>query len=328
MTFLEHLNEFRGRLIICIGSIILTTVIGGVTLAKPVLNLLTLPFTRVDIAPVRQKGILTLVVQKDGSLQVANMDELTSGLIKSNSLKVMYPLEVDAETTKSRGLLDFARNLGETAEDPWEGYGSILISARAQTTLVARHPFAAFMAWIKVAMILGIVFALPIWMHQIWLFVAPALTRAERRVVRPVILAGVFLFPMGCTFAYGMLYIVMNFAVSYTRRFEGFLLWPDVDAYLRFVIHFMLVFGFVFETPLVILMLVRMRVVSTRTLRKSRSLVVVLIFVLSAVLTPQDPFTMIGMAIPMLALYEISLWIAAVVERKIEAAEKELDKTA
>ena len=83
-------------------------------------------------------------------------------------------------------------------------------------------------------------------------------------------------------------------------------------------------FGLVFEMPLVILMLVRMGVVTTGTLRRSRPYAVVVICILSALLTPQDPFSMVAMAIPMLILYEISLWSSTVVERRVAAAEKKM----
>jgi len=298
MTFLEHLGELRGRLIICVAGIVLTTVVGGIVLAKPVLDLLTFPFTRIEVKPQEEEKVLAIRINEDGTLRVANMDVVTSGIIASGWIKFVPPGE------------------GEP----------VFVGPRAQQSFLARTPFAAFLVWIKVAFILGIVFALPIWLHQIWLFTAPAMTTAERRVVRPVILAGVFLFPMGVTFAYGMLYVVMGFALRYTQSFSGIHLWPDIQSYLSFALHFMLTFGLVFETPLVILLLVRTGVVSTPTLRKTRPYAVVIICILSAVLTPQDPFSMVAMALPMLVLYEVSLWVATAVERKIQAADRELEK--
>jgi len=301
MTFLEHLEELRGRLIICLVSIIFTTIVGGILLAKPTLELLTRPFVITGRIPNRvspKDCLIVLRVEKDGTLKVVDAEGLKNADPKKRIIKITWP---------------------DGKETLWNGQQS-------GPRFLALTPFAAFLCLIKVAIILGIFFAMPIWLHQAWLFVAPALTTAERRVVRPVLLSGIFLFPLGVAFAYGMLYIVMPFALAYAESISGIRLMPDITKYLSFALNFMLAFGIVFETPLILLMFVRMGVVSTATMRKSRPYAIVIIAVLSAVLTPQDPFSMIAMAIPMLALFEISLWVATVVERKLEAARRKAEE--
>lgn len=296
MTFLEHLGELRGRLVISVVAIVLTTAIGGGFLAKRTINLLTLPFGSIDIE--KKSKVLEVRLAEDGTPVAVNQDELAEGWIKGGTLWIT---SANGKTTVTMG-------------------------PRTRQTFIATKPFAPFFVWIKVAVIIGIVFALPIWMWQLWLFVAPAFTAAERRAVRPVLLAGIFLFPLGVLVAYGMLYIVMKFALGYAQRFMFIELWPDISNYLSFVIGFMMAFGFVFETPLVLVLLVRMRVISTQALKKSRPYAIVIMAVASALLTPQDPLSMIAMFIPMMILFETSLWVAKLVERKVEAVESELAK--
>jgi sec-independent protein translocase protein TatC len=296
MTFLEHLNELRVRLIICIVSIILTTVVGGVLLARPTLDLIKRPFITIKTLenPSTHKGMLLVRLYADGTVRVLIADIPDHGDLAQVPVRIILP------------------NLDEIS---WN-------KEPERPMMLALTPFAVFLALIKVALILGIIFAMPIWLYQVWLFVAPAMMTKERRVVRPVLASGLFLFPMGVAFAYGMLYVVMPFALGYAEKVSGVRLMPDLTKYLSFAINFMLAFGVVFETPLVLILLVRMGVVSTATLMKSRPYAVVMVCILSAVLTPQDPFSMIAMAIPMLVLFELSLWISAVVEKKIQAAER------
>ena len=294
MSFLEHLDELRGRLIIGFLSIIITTIAGGYFFANPMLDLLTRPFVRAQPVP-KTEDMLVVRIAKDGTLHALNAQGLAEGKLSKQWIKIESP----------------------------GGSGDIVIGPRGQEGLVALTLFAPLMLLIKAAIILGIVFAVPIWLWQLWLFVAPALTTAERRVVRPVLWAGIFLFPLGAAFAYGMLNFIMPVLLEYAKIISGVQLMPDIQKYVSFALNLMLAFGLIFESPLIILMVVRMGIVSTDTLRKSRPYCVVMMFVAAAVLTPStDPFSLIAMALPMLLLFEISLWVARIVERKVEAAER------
>jgi len=293
MTFLEHLDEFRGRLIICVVSIVLTTIVGGIFFANPMLDLLTAPFIRAKA--VEKEEALILRIAPDGTVRALNGQDLVSGSLSTQRIKI-----------ETAGL-----------EKP------IVIGQGPQGGLIATTLFAPILLIFKAAIILGIVFAMPIWLHQLWLFVAPALTAAERKAVRPVLLSGIFLFPLGVASAYGLFNVIMPILLEYAKLIQGVQLMPDIQKYVSFALNLMLAFGIIFETPLILVMIVRMGLISTETLKRSRPYVVVIIFVLAAVLTPTaDPFTLIGMALPMLALFEISLFIGGRVERKIEAADR------
>jgi Tat protein translocase TatC len=293
MTFLEHLDELRGRLIICVVSIVFTTIVGGIFLANPAINLLTRPFM-IAARPSAAIPLLHLKVEADGTVRATNAAEL-----------------VAAEKFSDQAVkIDLGDNKSIVVGSGWSG-------------LIATTLFASVFLILKAAIILGIVFAMPVWLWQLWLFVAPALTAAERKAVRPVLLSGIFLFPLGVVSAYGLLYAIMPVLLDYAKMLAGVQLLPDVQKYVNFELNLMLAFGLVFETPIILVMIVRMGIISTDTLKHSRSYVVVIIFIFAAVLTPTtDPFTMIAMALPMIVLFEISLFIARRIERKIEAARR------
>lgn len=293
MTFLEHLDELRGRLIICVVSIVFTTIVGGIFLANPAINLLTRPFM-IAAQPSATIPLLHLKVEADGTVRATNAAELMA-----------------AEKFSDQAVkIDLGDKKSIVVGSGWSG-------------LIATTLFASIFLILKAAIILGIVFAMPVWLWQLWLFVAPALTAAERKAVRPVLLSGIFLFPLGVVSAYGLLYAIMPVLLDYAKMLAGVQLLPDVQKYVNFELNLMLAFGLVFETPIILVMIVRMGIISTDTLKHSRSYVVVVIFVFAAVLTPTtDPFTMIAMALPMIVLFEISLLIARRIERKIEAARR------
>jgi len=295
MSFLEHLDELRGRLIICVVSIVFTTIVGGIFFARPMLNMLTAPFIR---AKENEKGeTLILRIAKDGTVHAVNLPDWLEGRVSNQRVRIVGPGVVEDK-------------------EIWLGSGG-------QGGLIATTLFAPILLILKAAIILGIVFALPVWLWQIWLFVAPAFTAAERKAVRPVLLSGIVLFPLGVASAYGLWNLIMPILLEYAKVISGVVLMPDIQKFVSAALNLMLAFGIVFETPLILVMIVRMGIVSTGTLKRSRPYVVVIIFILAAVLTPTaDPFTMIGMALPMLVLFEISLFVAGRIERKIQAADR------
>ena len=325
MTFLEHLDELRGRLIISAVAIVLTTVIGGIFLARPALDWLMRPFHRLNL-PRQSETILKLQIGADGVIRALNPQDLTHAHLLRDRLIIYGHGKVtdrftwipDAPPAPTTGAAALNHQPAATSK-PVE-YAALTVGPK-RATFIATQPMAPFVLLIKVALILGAVFAMPIWLHQVWLFVAPALTKAERKVVRPVLRAGIVLFPMGVLFAYGMLYFVMPVMLGYAESIGNVQMMPDVMKYLSFALNIMIAFGLVFEMPLVIVLMVRMGLVSTETLRRSRSYIVVILFVVAAVMTPPDPFSLMAMPIPMLLLFEGSLWFASGIERRIAAEE-------
>lgn len=178
------------------------------------------------------------------------------------------------------------------------------------TTLYFQSPADAFLTHLKAAALAGFVLSTPFLLTQLWLFVAPGLYSREKKILFPLILVSVFLFLSGTLFAY--LVIIpwgLEFLLSFqTENLKPFL---GVGPYFSFLVGMVLVFGVLFDFPVVIFGLVRLGIVDTQTLTRSRRVVAVAAFVIAAVLTPSpDPISQLLLAIPLLLLFEISVAVS------------------
>lgn len=159
---------------------------------------------------------------------------------------------------------------------------------------------------LKVTAMTGIVASSPIWLYHLWAFVVPGLTPKEKRYAAPFVIFSVLLFVFGTVFAYLTLPGALNFLVG----FGGENLTPFFTAneYLGFVSLIIIVFGVVFELPLLLYFLGLAEVVTVEALRRSRRIALVSIVFLAAVVTPsQDPYTMLAMALPLYGFYELDI---------------------
>lgn len=169
--------------------------------------------------------------------------------------------------------------------------------------------FEPFVIEVKIGLLLGLIFASPYIIWEIARYLAPALTAAERRFLLAALGGGLGLFWCGGTVAYlWVLPKVLAFALSFANN----TLTPVIGlaGYLELVIYFILCFALAFELPPVVLTLVRLGIVRVETIRRYRAWAVVLIFVVAAVLTPPDVVSQLCMALPMWALFELSLLFA------------------
>ncbi len=171
-------------------------------------------------------------------------------------------------------------------------------------------PAEAFLVRFKIALIIGIGLALPFILFQAWRFIAPALNVQEKKWALPVIVAGYLLFWTGVAFAYFLLVPVgMRVLLSFGTRSIVSLI--NVSKYINFILWMLLFSGLLFEMPLIILFLTKLGIIQPRTLRRHRRTAIVIIFILAAVLTPSVDFvSMVILALPLLFLFETSLWIA------------------
>ncbi len=164
-----------------------------------------------------------------------------------------------------------------------------------------------FLTSLKMAFTAAIVLSVPGWLHQVWLFVAPGLKLKEQRAIFPSLFFGTFLFMTGALMAY---MIVIPFSI---RFFLQYGLANNVEPNLSFgwFVDFetmlMLVFGVAFELPLVITILTLVGIVTPKLLTAKRKYAILIMFITAAVLTPQDVFTQLLLAVPLLVLYEISV---------------------
>ncbi len=177
-----------------------------------------------------------------------------------------------------------------------------------------------FFVEVKVSFIAALIVATPFILYQLWLFVAPGLYMHERKYIFSFVFFATILFLLGAAFAY---FIVFPFGFKF---FLSYIANPDykVDAtlsmsfYVSFVIHLVMAFGIVFELPAVVFLLAKIGLINDEMLIKYRRYAIVIIFILAAVLTPPDPLSQIIMALPLLLLYQLSIYIAKVFGREPE----------
>ena len=175
--------------------------------------------------------------------------------------------------------------------------------------------YEAFFTYLKVAFFGAVFFSFPVWATQLWLFVAPGLYRSEKKAIYPFIIASPFLFVMGAALAYYFIFpLAWQFFITFeTPPGEGSLpiqLEAKVSEYLSLVMQMILAFGVAFQMPVLLTLLCRVGILSVETLRKGRRYAIVGMFVVAAVLTPPDIISQIGLAVPLLLLYEISILAA------------------
>lgn len=174
----------------------------------------------------------------------------------------------------------------------------------------------AFFVYMKICLFASLFLTSPFTFYQIWKFVAPGLYPHERRYVIPFVLSSTFLFLSGIAFGY---FIVLPPAFSFFVSFSTDFLKPMISfrEYLSFSLKLLLAFGLSFELPVLVYFLTKIGVVSSRLLRKQRRYAILLIFILSAILTPSpDAFTQILMALPLMVLYELGIFLAKFAEKK------------
>jgi sec-independent protein translocase protein TatC len=175
----------------------------------------------------------------------------------------------------------------------------------------------AFFTYMKVAFIAGLILASPYLLYQIWAFVAPGLYQKEKKYVVPFVLGGSLFFAMGVFFGYFIaIPIGFKFLLGYATDFIKPM--PSMKEYLSFSIKFLLVFGLVFEFPVVLVLLARIGVIDAKTLARQRKYAILLIFIFAAVMTPPDLISQVLMALPLMGLYELSILLSKVFGKRKE----------
>jgi len=182
-------------------------------------------------------------------------------------------------------------------------------------TFVFLKPTGMLMLRMEIAIIAGIIAALPIILYQLWQFFAPGLYPKERKFIGPVIFITIFCFFLGVGFAYAVLIpVILPFLFSLgTPSIRPMI---NINDYAQFVLRLILLTGLVFELPMVSFFLTRLGLLNPNFLRKARKYSILLIFIFAAIVTPPDPVSQIVLALPLLLLYEVSIWVSQMVYKK------------
>jgi len=197
---------------------------------------------------------------------------------------------------------------------------ALVLPAGPSHHLIATGLSETFFTYAKLGAFGGLCLAFPVIAAQIWLFVAPGLYRNERRAFLPFLFATPFMFILGfCFVFYIMLPNAIRFFVSFdtqgTAQSLGILLQARVSEYLDFVMALIIAFGLTFQMPVLLALLGRVGIITSKQLRSVRRYAIVGITALAGILTPPDAFSMISLAVPLIALYEISIVLVWMIER-------------
>ena len=178
-----------------------------------------------------------------------------------------------------------------------------------------------FLTYLKVSFFAALFVSSPIILIQIWKFIAPGLYKNEKEAILPYLIATPILFLFGGMLVY---YLIMPLAIKFFLSFEAssinsalpIQLEAKVNEYLSLVMKLIFAFGLSFQLPVILSLLARVGFVDSVFLKERRKYVVVIIFVAAAILTPPDPITQIGLAIPLLILYELSIFSVKIIEKR------------
>ncbi len=178
-----------------------------------------------------------------------------------------------------------------------------------------------FITYLKVAFFAAMFISSPIILTQVWKFIAPGLYKNEKKALLPYLVATPTLFLLGGMLVY---YLIMPLAIKFFLSFETpanlnslpIQLEAKVNEYLSLIMRLIFAFGISFQLPVLLSLLARVGFVDSEYLKKRRKYVIVLIFAVAAILTPPDPITQIGLGIPLLILYELSILSVRLIEKK------------
>jgi len=275
MELTDHLDELRDRLIRSVAALVLGVLIIGLPFNGMMLDLLQQPMR--GVLGLQKDAKLRLVADGTGTLRVEDPN-LDWDTIAANQLEIVAP---------NGRIISFGSGFT----------GSLFYFS----------PVEPFLLRMKVAVWLGLIAALPVVMWQVFGFVAPGMNDREKEFLRPLLVTILVLFPLGSAFAFWSMKYALHFLMDYGRDLTPAI---SVSSYVNLTLIMMLLMGLVFQLPPVLLGLFRLGVLDPATIAKNRPYWVFGLFVVAAVLTPPDPFTMMAMGLPLWMLFELSLLMA------------------
>ncbi len=208
-----------------------------------------------------------------------------------------------------------------------EPYSNAVKNDGVDRRLIFTALHETFITYLKLAFFLSMFLGSPILLIQIWKFVAPGLYQNEKKALLPYLIATPILFFLGGMLIY---YLVMPLAIKFFLSFETLAtdntlpiqLEAKVNEYLSLIMRLIFAFGLSFQLPVLLNLLARVGIIDSEYLKNRRKYFIVIIFAAAAILTPPDPITQIGLAIPLLILYELSIFSVKITEKNKQKEEE------
>ncbi len=169
-----------------------------------------------------------------------------------------------------------------------------------------------FFTYLQLALYVAVILSAPVILCNLYIFLAPGLYQQERKILLPYLFASPLLFILGALLAYQFMPVAWGFFINFETsttiaiKFEA-----KVSEYLAFIMQLIIAFGLSFQMPILLCLLTQIGVITPEFLKKGRKFAIVLIFIIAAIFTPPDVLSQIALAIPLLILYEISIWACA-----------------
>lgn len=182
-------------------------------------------------------------------------------------------------------------------------------------SMLAKDAIDVFLTPVKVCLFLAVLTTMPWTLYQIWSFIAPGMYRHEKRLMLPILASSTILFYLGVLFAYFVI-LPLLFHFLGGVELEGVAFMPDITNYMSISLRLFMAFGIVFEVPIATVILVMMGVVSVESLKAKRPYIILAAFVVGMILTPPDIISQTLLALPLLALFELGLFVSARMQAK------------
>jgi sec-independent protein translocase protein TatC len=308
MSLGDHLEELRARMILAILGLTVGTIV-CLAFGSRIIRFIEQPY-------------FTVLHSRAKDSKVAQSEPESVQFIKRLSGNLLQALASDPNApVVDPNLVAFVQRVyNDTVQawssDPNVATGTSMNPNRYGFRLQTLAPADAFVAYVKIGLISGLIVSSPWVFYQIWMFVAAGLYAHERRYVKSAVPFSVALFVTGALF---FLFLVAPISLRFFLKFGDFI---NVQAnwtfqkYVSFVTLLMLIFGVAFQTPIAILILNKTGLVSIESLRKSRKYVLVGVFIVGAMATPPDVVSQITLALPLYALFELGIVLSQLAGRR------------
>jgi sec-independent protein translocase protein TatC len=300
LSLVEHLDELRTRIILCLAVFIAACAVCFWQNDR-ILEIMDRPleksaFTKDSEDPLERTALFQQSLKRE-SLQLA---VLAREMARSD----------DVSPALQARWAELSRQAQRTADAAPQA------SARRPVTLGVGEPFTVTFRVVGYAALL---LSLPFLLYQAYAFVLPAFSPKEREIALPLMLMVPFLFAAGVVFAY---YMVLPNAINFLQNFndDNFDILLQARDYYKFSIMVLMAMGLLFQVPIGILAVTRVGIITPRQLRKNRRYAILVIAIVAMLLPGQDPITMLLLMAPLLVLFEGSILLAALVDRRLERA--------